>query len=170
MKVEYKNNPNDLQKYLDAQNQTFGGKSMYQVALTEITSGRKKNHYIWYILPQLEGLGSSSNCMIYGVPGIGGAIAYLNNVVLKSRLVEICEALLNLKKDTLMFVMSQVDIMKVRSCITLFYQASIRMYGEESPEAELFKVLMKKYFTKIGWDELTLSILIDNGEIEECRY
>ena len=89
----------NLTRFLSAQEATVDG---YSQALAEIRSGRKVHHWIWYIFPQLHGLGKSSNSVFYGIRGPGEAKAYLLHPVLKSRLLEISKALLELETAALM--------------------------------------------------------------------
>ena len=163
---KYHNRPDDLQKYIKAQDMYFDGtgKTVYEKALEEIKAGNKEEHWIWYIWPQIEGLGKSFYCEKYGVPGLEGAIAYLENRTLHDRLMEISSALLELNTTDLLSVMWQVDCMKVRSSITLFYEAAIRMYGADSEEVKLFVNLRDKYFGRIGFCDRTLEILNDKQE------
>lgn len=167
MKAVYNNQPQELRKYIEAQNAAFGSSTMYENALEEIRGGSKEGHWIWYIWPQIEGLGHSIYCIKYGIPGLEGACVYLNNDILRGRLIEITEALLELDTDDLLTVMWQVDCMKVRSSATLFYLAAVRLWGENSKEAELFMKVIRKYFHRVGFCELTLQILADHGEITE---
>ena len=80
----------DLQRFKDAQERD------YQQALAEIRAGRKRSHWIWYVFPQLQGLGRSPMCARYGIRGMGEAEAYLADETLRGRLVEISRALLEL--------------------------------------------------------------------------
>jgi uncharacterized protein (DUF1810 family) len=104
----------DLQRFKDAQEWD------YQTALTEIRSGRKLSHWIWYVFPQLQGLGRSSMCARYGIEGMGEAEAYLDDETLRARLVEISQALLELDTNDPVAVMGGIDALKLRSCMTLF--------------------------------------------------
>ena len=95
--------------------------SMYQTALQEIQRGEKDSHWIWYIFPQLRGLGYSTQAFIYGIRGREEAKAYLRHPVLSARLVEITEALLTHKGKNIMEIMgSHIDGVKLRSSMTLF--------------------------------------------------
>ena len=166
--MRYKNDIHDLQKYLDAQNVLWWGcqegkeYTMYEKALEEIRNGNKEEHWIWYIFPQIEGLGRSSYSQMYGIPGLEGAIEYLKNKTLHDRLVEISMALLKLETNDLMSVMWEIDCYKIRSCITLFYQAAVKLYGTDSEEANLFIQIRDKYFSRIGFCERTLEMLAND--------
>lgn len=104
----------DLQRFKDAQEQD------YQTALAEIRAGRKQSHWIWYVFPQLKGLGRSAMCAYYGIDGMGEATAYLADDMLRERLVEISRALLSLDGSDPVAVMGGIDALKLRSSMTLF--------------------------------------------------
>ncbi|WP_460680755.1 DUF1810 domain-containing protein [Mucilaginibacter koreensis] len=106
-----------LQRFVEAQ------QSDYQTALAEISNGRKRSHWMWYIFPQLKGLGFSSTSQYYGIQDIREAEAYLNHPVLGSRLVEICQALLKQPARGAQQVFGSPDDMKLRSSMTLFAAA-----------------------------------------------
>jgi uncharacterized protein (DUF1810 family) len=105
---------NDLNRYLSAQEQD------YDQALSEIRGGRKRTHWIWYIFPQIEGLGFSANAVYYAIRDLQEAAAYLKHPVLGRRLVEISRALLALDSDNATHVMGSPDDIKLRSSMTLF--------------------------------------------------
>ena len=107
---------NDLKRFLWAQKGTFG----YTIALKEIKNGEKESHWIWYIFPQLRGLGFSSFSNYYGLSDLDEAKAYLNHNILGKRLQEISKALLEHQGKSIEEIMSPLDDMKVRSCMTLF--------------------------------------------------
>ena len=107
---------NDLNRFLQAQKGTFG----YSIALKEIKNGEKKSHWIWYIFPQLRGLGFSSFTNYYGLSDLDEAKAYLKHKVLGKRLREISKALLVHQDKPIEGIMSPLNAMKVRSCMTLF--------------------------------------------------
>lgn len=94
----------------------------YAAALSEIRAGMKTSHWIWYVFPQLKGLGLgvSAMCARYGIDGMGEATAYLADETLRSRLVEISRALLSLTGNDPEAVMGPIDARKLRSCMTLF--------------------------------------------------
>lgn len=105
---------NSLDRFLKAQER------MYPVALKEIQNGKKESHWMWYIFPQLRGLGKSQMAYTYGINGIEEAKAYLAHPVLSARLIEISEALLELKKEDIEDILGDIDAMKLRSSLTLF--------------------------------------------------
>ena len=105
----------NLQRFLDAQ------ENDYADALREIKQGYKQSHWIWFIFPQMRGLGRSSMAEYYGISSIEEARAYLDHPTLKARLIEISTALLQHKgKSTAYEILGTIDAIKVRSCMTLF--------------------------------------------------
>lgn len=107
----------DIERYLVAQNDERNG---YALALREIRNGRKMSHWIWYIFPQLRGLGNSYYSHFYGINGKEEARRYLENPVLRERLVEISNALLKHSGKSAPEILGSIDAVKVRSCMTLF--------------------------------------------------
>jgi uncharacterized protein (DUF1810 family) len=103
-----------LQRFVSAQSES------YATALEEIRAGRKRTHWIWFIFPQVRGLGMSSTSDFYGISGIDEARAYLGHPVLGPRLVECAEALLALHGRTASAIMPHPDDLKLRSSMTLF--------------------------------------------------
>ena len=103
-----------LQRFVDTQLHS------YNYALEEIRNGRKVGHWIWYIFPQMKGLGQSYMSENYGITSLDEARAYLAHPVLRSRLFEITEALLCHKDKTAYEILGTIDAIKVRSCMTLF--------------------------------------------------
>lgn len=92
----------------------------YENALREITDGRKRTHWIWFIFPQLAVLGRSANAKYYGISGYDEAEAYLEHPILGARLREITMALLQHRGESAVDIFGDIDAVKVRSCITLF--------------------------------------------------
>ena len=125
----------NLTRFLSAQEAAVDG---YSQALAEIRSGRKVHHWIWYIFPQLHGLGKSSNSVFYGMRGPGEAKAYLLHPVLKSRLLEISKALLELETNDPRAVMGTPDNLKLRSCMTLFEAVA--------EDSTVFSQVLEKYY------------------------
>ena len=105
---------NSLDRFLEAQER------MYETALKEIKNGKKKTHWMWYIFPQLRGLGRSRMSYVYGINGIEEARAYLEHPVLSARLIEITETLLAHKGKDIYDIMGDIDAMKLKSSMTLF--------------------------------------------------
>ena len=92
----------------------------YETALNEIENGHKQSHWIWYIFPQLQGLGFSSMSQFYGIKDEEEAIDYTNHPVLRERLLEISQALLSLDCNDPVRVMGYPDNLKLQSSMTLF--------------------------------------------------
>lgn len=103
-----------LNRFLEAQ------APMYATALKEMKNGEKESHWIWYIFPQLRGLGYSPNAYTYGINGLEEAKAYLEHPVLSARLIEITEALLSHNGESIEDIMGDIDALKLRSSMTLF--------------------------------------------------
>ena len=107
----------ELCRFLRAQGCASGG---YNDALQEITDGYKHKHWIWYIFPQIKGLGFSYNSEYYGISGLEEAKAYLEHEILGKRLREITNALLQHEGKTAREIFGGIDAMKVKSSMTLF--------------------------------------------------
>ncbi len=135
---------NGLIKFLDAQNQ------VYLKALSEIKKGKKDTHWMWYIFPQIKGLGSSETAKQYGIKDLNEATAYLQHPILGKHLIEIAEEVLNLKGKTATEIFGTPDDMKLRSCMTLFANVE-----NTNP---VFQKVLDKYFNGLA-DELTLQLL-----------
>ena len=138
-KMEY-----DLGRFILAQ------KCSYEIALREIQHGRKLSHWIWYIFPQLKGLGLSQRSEYYGIEDINEAKSYLTHPILGTRLVEITESLLKLNENDPLKVMGSPDDIKLKSCMTLFAYIS--------EEGSIFHKVLDKYFAGTQ-DERTISII-----------
>ena len=103
-----------LQRFIEAQNDS------YVQALKEIRNGRKLTHWIWYIFPQIKGLGFSYNSEYYGITSLQEARDYLENELLRKRLFEITESLLMHKGKDIESIMGDIDALKLKSSMTLF--------------------------------------------------
>ncbi|MCR4686680.1 MAG: DUF1810 domain-containing protein [Lachnospiraceae bacterium] len=103
-----------VQRFIDAQNR----RNTYEKALEEVKNGKKVTHWIWFIFPQLYGLGHSEMSQFYGLDGREEAKAYIEHPILRKRLVEISEAVLNNEKSV--YEIFGNDAIKVRACILLF--------------------------------------------------
>ena len=134
----------DLERFKKAQTQDYGN------ALREIRNGRKKSHWMWYVFPQVRGLGHSSMADYYGISGIDEAKAYLADLVLGPRLAEISEALMELEEKDAAKIFGFPDVLKLRSCMTLFAAVS----GENS----VFQKVLDAYYQGEK-DERTLALL-----------
>lgn len=105
----------DIERFVRAQ---AGG--VFEQALTEIRAGRKQNHWIWFVFPQVRGLGRSSMAERYGIASRAELDAYVNHPLLRTRLAEISRALLALPGKDPVAVLGDIDALKVRSSMTLF--------------------------------------------------
>jgi uncharacterized protein (DUF1810 family) len=134
----------DLLRFIDAQ------KGSFDAALTEIRTGRKRSHWMWFIFPQLRGLGHSYNAGFYGIADKTEASAYLSDPTLGPRLIEISRALLALPGNNATAVMGSPDDLKLRSSMTLFSLV---------PGADpVFRQVLEKYY-KGQRDERTIALL-----------
>ena len=107
-----------LERFVDAQER------MYEMALAEVKSGKKLSHWIWYIFPQLKGLGESYNSHYYGIDDLEEARAYLQHPVLGTRLREITLTLLQHQEKRAVEIFGIIDALKVSSCMTLFNEVA----------------------------------------------
>ena len=121
---------------------------MYPRALEEVKNGRKMTHWIWYIFPQLKGLGHSNNSQYYGLDGVEEARAYLAHPILGARLREITAVVLEADKDV-EEIFGDIDTIKLRSCMTLF---------AEIADDDHFAKVLEKYFEGEK-DKKTLQLL-----------
>lgn len=126
----------DVSRFVTAQDS--GG--TYASALAELRAGRKQSHWMWFVFPQVAGLGQSPTAVLYGVAGLEEARAYLAHPVLGARLVESCEALLGLGGTDPVAVLGGIDAVKLRSSMTLFSRAA----GEGA--GEVFRAVLERYF------------------------
>lgn len=126
----------NLMRFVHAQDSggIYDGTGTYAQALEEVKAGYKRGHWIWYVFPQMKGLGKSEISEFYGINGREEAKAYIEHPVLRERLVEICEVVLNSK--TSVYDIFGSDTIKVRSCILLF--ASVC-------DISVFKLIKNKY-------------------------
>jgi uncharacterized protein (DUF1810 family) len=124
--------PHNLNRFVEAQ------QGDYERALAEIRSGRKRSHWMWYIFPQLDGLGYSPTARHYAIKSLAEADAYLRHPVLGPRLVEIAEAALGIEGRSATEVFGSPDDLKLRSCATLFARVA--------PAGSVFERLLEKYF------------------------
>ena len=134
----------NLQRFIDAQ------ATAYPTALSEIMSGRKRSHWMWYIFPQIQGLGFSEVSKFYALQNLTEAEAYLNHPILGKRLIEICQELLNLVDTDATEIFSFPDDLKLKSSMTLF--SSI-------PDTiEVFQLVLDEFFNG-SKDAKTLEII-----------
>ena len=124
----------DLSRFIKAQD------NMYSVALKEIKSGKKKSHWMWYIFPQIKGLGKTEISNYYAIKNLEEGISYLENPILKGRLLEISQAVLDLNTKNIEEVFGSIDSLKLKSSMTLFHQID--------KEEKIFIEVLNKYFNK----------------------
>ena len=137
----------NLNRFLEAQSY------QYEIALREIQNGRKQSHWMWYIFPQLRGLGQSSMAWEYGIADLDEAKAYLAHPILGVRLLEICNAALNTSSNNAVEVFGFPDNLKLKSSMTLFEAAD--------PQQPVFGKILVKFFNGER-DSATLGILHEN--------
>lgn len=133
----------NLDRFIEAQNFS------YEAALSELKAGAKRSHWIWYIFPQIKGLGHSWNSNYYGLDGLDEAREYLGHPILGPRLRECCQALLEIPDKDIVSIMSGIDAMKLKSSMTLF--------DAVSPE-DVFSAMLEKYYSGMR-DDWTLSLI-----------
>ena len=138
----------DLSRFIQAQKQD------YDTALREIRNGKKESHWMWYIFPQIRGLGTSRMSEYYAVQSRGEAAAFLEDPYLGRNLEEITRALLELDGNDAYAVFGYPDHMKLRSCMTLFACVS--------EEGSVFHRVLEKYFGGKP-DTATLRLLGTDG-------
>lgn len=110
----------------------------YDIALSEIKEGRKKSHWMWYIFPQIKGLGNSNISEFYGIENLDEAKEYYNNKFLRDHLTEISNTLLSLDNNDITSILNYPDDLKLKSSMTLFMLVD--------PKEKVFsKVLDKNY-------------------------
>ena len=136
----------DLQRFLEAQDDT------YPRALSEIRQGRKRTHWMWFVFPQVAGLGSSATAAFYAIKSRDEALAYLAHPVLGARLRDCARALLSLSGASASDIFGYPDDLKLRSSMTLFESVS--------PPDSVFTQVLDRYFGGEP-DERTLRLLGD---------
>ena len=134
----------NLKRFIKAQS------SSYETAMNELSSGNKTGHWIWYIFPQIDGLGSTDMTKLYSIKSVQEASAYLEHPILGKRLIESCEILLNLDVPSISDVMGFPDDLKLRSSMTLFEYVS-------EPKS-IFKKVLIRYFDN-DLDKVSLEII-----------
>jgi uncharacterized protein (DUF1810 family) len=121
-----------LQRFIDAQ------EAVFETALAEIKNGKKQSHWMWFIFPQIQGLGFSQTSKFYAIKDLGEADAYLKHPVLGDRLRQICKELLKLKGDDAHRIFGSPDDLKLKSSMTLFSSV---------PNADpAFQAVLDKFF------------------------
>ena len=135
---------NALERFVKAQTNT------YEAAMNEIKQGKKRTHWMWFIFPQLRGLGVSSISRYYGLENFDEAKAYLAHPVLSGRLYEFCGELLKHKDKTALEIFGDIDEMKLKSSMTLF--------ALTSEDYTIFDEVLENFFGG-EMDELTVKLI-----------
>lgn len=128
-----RDDPFDLARFVAAQDPVF------ETARAELRAGRKRSHWMWFIFPQLRGLGRSAMAQHYGIASLDEARAYLGHPLLAERLDSVTEAVLGLHGRSAHDIFGSPDDMKFHSCMTLFHAAA----GDGDP---LFRQALDRYF------------------------
>jgi uncharacterized protein (DUF1810 family) len=136
--------PFDLQRFVDAQAPVMARVS------AELRAGRKQSHWMWFVFPQLAGLGRSAMAQHYGIGTLAEARAYLAHPLLGARLRECTRLVLDVESKSAHAIFGSPDVFKFRSCLTLFAAAE--------PEEHLFGAALQKYFPG-AVDDATLELL-----------
>lgn len=138
------NDPYNLRRFIDAQEEVI------EHVRTELRRGRKQTHWMWFIFPQIQGLGSSPTAQEFAISSLQEAKAYLDNPILGPRLVH-CTRLVNaIEERSISDIFGYPDDLKFRSCMTLFAQAA--------PNEDAFRQALIKYFEGEE-DSTTLAVL-----------
>lgn len=124
-------------------------KYYYEIAYKEIRKGRKESHWMWFIFPQIKGLGRSEMSKYYAIKDIDEAKEYFNNEYLKNNYLNLCELLLKLKTNNAEDIFGYTDSRKLHSSLTLFYIVS---------KNEVIKNVLDKYYFRT-MDQETLRII-----------
>jgi uncharacterized protein (DUF1810 family) len=126
--------PHRLQRFMDAQDRT----GSFDAALAQLRAGRKSGHWIWYVFPQITGLGLSETSRYYAITSLEEAISYLAHPTLGPRLIACAQALTALPGHDARQILGPVDAMKLRSSMTLFARAA--------PHEPAFRAVLEQYF------------------------
>lgn len=122
----------DLNRFVTAQ------ESVYPQVISELKNGRKQSHWMWYIFPQIDGLGKSETAKQYAIKSLDEARTYLHHPILGQRLLECSSLLLDIQDKTAENIFGFPDCMKLQSCMTLFWMTM--------PPGSIFKQVMAKYY------------------------
>ncbi|MGI3900999.1 MAG: DUF1810 domain-containing protein [Janthinobacterium lividum] len=136
--------PHHLQRFVDAQAPVF------EAVMAELSSGRKRNHWMWFVFPQIAGLGFSPMAQRYALKSLAEAKAYLAHPLLGDRLRRCTDLLLALEGKGITAILGSPDDMKFRSCMTLF--------GRAAPDEPRFRLALERYFAGVP-DPATLERL-----------
>lgn len=134
----------NLQRFIDAQN------NVYEQVKKELKQGCKTSHWMWYIFPQIQGIGYSTTSKYYAISSLDEAKEYLNNSILGSRLIECCQIILGLENRTAKEIFGETDAWKLKSSMTLFSLVS---------ENDIFNSVLDFYYN--GKKDFTTLKIID---------
>lgn len=149
----------DKKKRMISRFRTAQAYGIYGKALKEIKNGKKKTHWMWFIFPQIEGLGYSATAKYYAIKDRAEAEKYMDNPILGRRLREISEALLKLKTNDPVKIFGEIDAQKLQSSMTLFWIVS---------KESVFKQVLDKYFCG-DMDSFTVSKVKEKNNRERLQ-
>ena len=149
-KHDMENRPDEFARFVSAQS------AIYEQVRRELSGGCKKSHWIWFIFPQLRGLGQSAMSKKYAIPSLRGARRYLMHELLGPRLLECTGLVLAIHGRGIDNIFGSLDAMKFHSCMTLFSLCA--------EEGSVFSAAMKRYFAGMQ-DTNTLRLLRERGEV-----
>jgi uncharacterized protein (DUF1810 family) len=134
--------PFDLERFITAQSGT------YEHAVAELRRGQKASHWMWFVFPQIEGLGQSATSKRYAISSLSEARAYLADPVLGPRLRECASILLELSGRTAVQIFGNIDAQKLRSSMTLFHNAEVQPaeFQPADPSKNVFQQVLDRYF------------------------
>ncbi|MBS0581228.1 MAG: DUF1810 domain-containing protein [Proteobacteria bacterium] len=139
--------PYELERFIQAQ------RPVYRRVLEELTQGHKRTHWMWYVFPQLRGLGSSAIARTYGLESIAEARAYLAHPLLGEHLRQCSRLMLEARGGDARQILGYPDDLKLRSCMTLFASAA-----DDPADQRLFRSVLERYFAGIE-DPLTRELM-----------
>lgn len=144
----------DFQRFLKAQ------QYYYDTAKYELSQGKKESHYMWFMFPQIQGLGNSYNAIYYAISNIDEARQYMQNSILREHMNELLDILINLDCNNAYQIFGTPDDIKFKSSMTLFKQAE--------PSNVRFDKILQKFF-KGNQDEYTIQILKMQNNLENTN-
>jgi uncharacterized protein (DUF1810 family) len=130
--------PHQLERFVTAQDRA----GTYESALAELRAGRKRGHWMWFVFPQVAGLGRSATAQTYAIASLDEARAYLEHPVLGPRLAQSARVLTELPGSSAEAIFGSIDAIKLRSSMTLFARAA--------PENPLFGQVLGQYYDGVG--------------------
>ncbi|MCU4183317.1 DUF1810 domain-containing protein [Acidiferrimicrobium sp. IK] len=147
---ESSDDPRNLQRFVDAQDRD----GTYDAALAELRGGAKRSHWMWFVFPQIAGLGTSATSRAYAIASLDEARAYLDHPVLGPRLRECAAVVAGVEGRSAEAILGPVDAQKLRSSMTLFLRAA--------PDESVFKEVLDRFFDGHG-DDATDRLLGRSG-------